>query len=85
MKLLLLTGAVGGGVAVSRVSNKKMSQCMTKPTKWHVRPAETLISLGIHPILSESLLCTQWVAKDPSFLYADSKYSDQIVWMPRLI
>ena len=27
----------------------------------------------IHPVWSESLLCAQWVAKDPSFLHADSE------------
>ena len=37
-----------------------MSHSMTKPTKWHVRPAKTQISLGIHPVWSESLLCTHW-------------------------
>ena len=46
---------------------------MTKPTKLHVRPAKTQISLGIRPVCSESLLCAQWVAKDPSFLHADSE------------
>ena len=30
----------------------KMSHVMTKPTKWHVCPAETQISLGIHPVWS---------------------------------
>ena len=50
-----------------------------------VRPAKTWISLGIRQIWSESLLCTQWVAKDPSFLHADSEDSDQTGWMPRLI
>ena len=29
---------------------------MTKPTKWHVRPAKTQISLGIRPVWSESSL-----------------------------
>ena len=38
---------------------------LTKPTKWPVRPAKTQISLGIRPVWSESLLCAQWVAKDP--------------------
>ena len=33
-----------------------------------VRPAKTQISPGIRPVWSESPLCTQWVAKDPSFL-----------------
>ena len=58
---------------------------MTKPTKWPVHPAKTLISLGICPVWSESSLCTQWVAKDSVFLHADSKDSDQSRWMPRLI
>ena len=39
----------------------------------------------ICPVWSESSLCTQWVAKDPSFLHADSQDSDQTGWMPRLI
>ena len=34
----------------------QLSSLMTKPTKWHVRPAKTQISLGIHPVWSESLL-----------------------------
>ena len=50
-----------------------------------VRPAKTQISLGIHPVWSESLLFTQWVAKNPSFLHADSEDSDQTGQMPRLI
>ena len=37
---------------------------MTKPTKWHVRPVKTQISLGIRPVWSESSLCAKWVAKD---------------------
>ena len=46
---------------------------MTKLTKWHVLPAKTQISLGIRPVWSVSSLCTQWVAKDLSFLHADSE------------
>ena len=38
-----------------------------------VRPAKTQISLGIRPVWSESSLWAQWVAKDPSFLHADSE------------
>ena len=34
---------------------------------------------------SESSQCAQWVAKDPSFLHADSEDSDQTGRMPRLI
>ena len=50
-----------------------------------VRPAKTQISLGIRPDWSESSLCAHWVAKDPSFLHADSEDSDQTGRMPRLI
>ena len=60
-----------------------LSRLMTKTTKWHVRPAKTQFSLGIRPDWSESSLCAHWVAKDPSFLHADSKYSDQTgrIWV----
>ena len=34
------------------------------------------ISLGVRPVWSESSLCSQMVAKDPSFLHADSEDSD---------
>ena len=46
-------------------ATKSRKQCpsaflrnMTKPTKWHVRPAKTQISLGIRPVWSESSLST---------------------------
>ena len=55
-----------------------------KTNKMSVRPAKTQISLSIRPIWSESSLCTQWVARDPHFLHADSEDSDQTGWMPRL-
>ena len=48
------------------------SRDMTKPAKW-VHPAKTQISMGIRPVWSESSLCTQWVAKGPWFLHADSE------------
>ena len=35
---------------------EEMSCLMTKPTKWHVHPAKTQISLGIRPVWSESSL-----------------------------
>ena len=50
-----------------------------------VRPAKPHISLSIRPVWSESSLCVQWVAKDPSFLHADSEDPDQTGRMPRLI
>ena len=40
---------------------------------------QTQISLGIHPVWSESSLCAQWVAKDPGFLHEDSEdWSDWV-------
>ena len=62
------------------VCNKywNLSCLMTKSTKWHVCQAETQISLGrkislsIRPVWSV-FACAQWVAKDPSFLHADSE------------
>ena len=54
-----------------------MSHLVSKPTKCHVRPAKTQISLGIRPVWLESSLCAQRVAKGPSFLHADSEDSDQ--------
>ena len=56
-----------------------------KTNKMTMRTTKTQISLSIHPVWSESSLCTQWVAKDPRFLHADSEDSDQTGWMPRLI
>ena len=50
-----------------------------------VRPAKTQIRLCIRPVWSESSLCAQWVAKESSFLHADSEDSDQTGQMPRLI
>ena len=56
-----------------------------KTNKITVRQAKTKLSLGIRPVWSESSLCAQWIAKDPSFLHADSEDSDQTGRMPRLI
>ena len=61
-----------------------MNHRMTKPTKWPVHWQKTQINLVICPAWSESSLCTQWVAKDPRFLHADSEDSEKIGWVPRL-
>ena len=67
------------------VYRSNLSRLITKPTKWHVCPAKTQISLGIRPVWSESLLCALWVATVPMLLHADSEYSDQTARMRRLI
>ena len=41
------------------------------------RTAKTLVRLGGCPVWPESSLYAQYVAKDPSFLHADSEDSDQ--------
>ena len=56
-----------------------------KPTKWHVHPAKTQISLGICQVWSESLLCPQWVTKDQNILQVVSEDSDQPGHLPSLI
>ena len=58
---------------------------MTKPTKWHVRPAKTQISLGIHPVWSESSLSAWRKLGSLATHWAHSEDSDQTGWMPRLI
>ena len=53
-----------------------LDRLMIKPTKWLCAQRR---------LRSESSLCAQWVAKDTSFLYADSEASAQTGRMPRLI
>ena len=48
-------------------------------------PHDKTNNVAVHPVWSESSLCAQWVAKDPSFLHADSEDSDQTGRMTRLI
>ena len=55
-----------------------------KTNKMTMHPKKTQISLGIRPVWSESSLWAQWVAKEPSFLHADSLDTDQTGQMPRL-
>ena len=61
-----------------------MSRLMSKPTKWHVRPAKTQISLGIRPVWSESSL-SAWNLGPYATHWAHNEDSDQTGRMPRLI
>ena len=71
---------------INRLTSKEIYEPPhDKTNKMTVRLAKTQISLGIRPIWSESSQCAQWVAKDPSFLHADSEDSGQTGRMPRLI
>ena len=69
----------------NKYHNKIIEPPRDKTNKVSMRPAKTQISLGIRTIWSESLLCAQWVAKDPNFFHADSKDFGQTGRMPRLI
>ena len=63
----------------------KLSRLMTKPTKWHVRPAKTQISLGIRLVWSESSLSAWRRLWSLATNWTHSEDSDQTGWMPRLI
>ena len=58
---------------------------MTKPTKWHVRPAKTQINLGIRPVWSESSLSAWRKRWSLATHWVHSKDSAQTGRMPRLI
>ena len=71
-----------GSCIFKEYKNNKLNQRMTKPTKWHVRPAKTQISLGIHPVWSVFAVL---MLKSLDTHWAHSKDSDQSGQMPRLI
>ena len=60
----------------ARLTN--FSRLMTKPTKRHVRPAKTQISLGIRPVWSESSLSAWRKLGSLATHWAHSEDSDQI-------
>ena len=55
----------------------KYEPLMTKPTKWHVCPAKTLISLGIRQVRSESSLSAWRKLRSLASHWAHSEDSDQ--------
>ena len=62
-----------------------MSHLMTKPTKWHVRPAKIQISLGIFPVYSESSLSAWRKLGSLVTHWVDNEDSDQTGRMPKMI
>ena len=62
-----------------------LSFFMTKATKWHMRPAKTQISLGVHPVWSESSLSAWRNHGSLATHLVHSEDSDQTELMPRLI
>ena len=62
-----------------------LSRLVTKPTKWHVRPAKPQISLGIRPVWSESSLSAWRKLGSLATHWVHSEDSDQTGRMPKLI
>ena len=62
-----------------------MSRLMITPTKWHVRPAKTQISLGICPVWSEYSLSAWRKLGSLATHWAHSEDSDPTGRMPKLI
>ena len=63
----------------------KMSCLMTKPTKGHMCPAKTQISLGIHPVWSESSLSAWRKLGSLATNWVHSEDCDQTGRIPMLI
>ena len=68
----------------SLLESINMSRNMTKPTKW-LCAQRRLRSAWASAQSDQSSLYVQWVAKDLSFLYPESRDTDQTGRMPRLI
>ena len=49
----------GKNVSCKKITKHYFSRLMTKPTKWHVCPAQTQISLGTHPVWSVFIVHTK--------------------------
>ena len=60
----LITIMIGGVSGHTNKQTTNMSHLMTKPTKWHVRPAKTQISLGIRPVFTVRMK-KAWVLSYP--------------------
>ena len=61
---------------------KPQNECV--PSEDSDQPGHLPSLIRVFTVRSESSLCAQWVAKDPSF-HADCEDSDQTGPMPRLI
>ena len=73
-----LLGNIHNNIPLSSINGlPHMNRDMTKPTKSMYGQASAQSV--------QSSLCAQWIAKDPLFLHAESKDSDQTGRMPRLI
>ena len=69
----------------SEIQQTKIEPPHDKTNKMAVRPAKAQISLGIHPVWSESLLSAWRMLGSLATHWAHSKDSDQTGQIPRLI
>ena len=67
------------------ISQADLSCLVTKPTKWHVRPEKTGISLSTRPVWSEFWLSAWRVFGSIATHWAHSENTDQTGQMSRLI
>ena len=65
---------------------RKFSYCKFEPQHDKTQQTDLCAHRRLRSVwaCAQSLLCGQWVAKDPNFLHADSEYSDHAGRMPRL-
>ena len=68
-----------------RLTKTCLNHLMSKPTKWHVRPAKPQISLGIRPVWSEFSLSAWRNIWSLAIRWTHSEDPDQTGRMPRLI
>ena len=62
------------------IHKNHMSHDMTKPTKWHVRPAKTQISLGIHPVWSVFAVCSMGI-EGPQLSSCRQWRQPRLIWV----
>ena len=86
--------ALGNGFSMNQLLPKIGFQRLSRAVSTKLWSRDKTNEVTVHPTKrsawassqsDQSSLCTQWVAKDPSFLHADSKDSDQTGRMPRLV
>ena len=91
---ILLKAVIIVAILLRRIEKKwHLSHLMTKmtnPTKWHMRPANTQISLGIRPVWSEftvrmnlGSLATHWVYSEDWSDWADAQADLSLRWAHR--
>ena len=85
MQLFSIKTPMESPASAKVISHAILSRLMTKPLKWHVRPAKTQISLGIRPVWSESSLSAWRKLGSLAIHWAQSEDSDKTGRIRRLM